>query len=567
MAYSASVSSDLPAPASSATSRFNESLSLLTRLMVITTALLLAASACMSYLAYFRLSVREQEGTEARGRAFLELLGGLHQEGAATRWQDQLRDIFPNLDGFQDILFYSLRGPDLREIQVRFSRKVESPEALREAILDPLGRAELIWEGPQNDRTIRAAAHGEVLVLRRELLVDRPGASQELTQVKLGEIWVCFDLAAAHDRVLSDLFTLLQFMALVCLLSLAIAFLTFREFLRPLETLLFGAHQIRDGDFEYRISNRSQDELGQLGEALNQIGVTVTNRLERQLSLVSRVERIVRRLGSSTSAILSVVGQQVSGAGQQASAVHHVSSVAEQIALSSRSVSETARVVGSSAEDTVSACKQSHKGIEEAIGGIRAARETVTSISSSMEKLGADSRKIGEILQLIEGISEQTNLLALNAAIEAAGAGEAGQRFAIVATEVKRLANRTNESTKEIRDLISTIQNSTNKAILLTEDGTRAVAEGYDQVHKVGDSIQIIQESVERTSIAVDVIVSSSREQVASTEQMSESMNEIRRVADVILENSAVTESTVEEIKQISQQLRDLFEKREFEEF
>ena len=132
---------------------------------------------------------------------------------------------------------------------------------------------------------------------------------------------------------------------------------------------------------------------------------------------------------------------------------------------------------------------------------------------------------------------------------------------AIVATEVKRLATRTNESTKEIRDLISTIQNSTNKAIMLTEEGTRAVAEGYERVHRVGDSIQEIRDSVERTSMAADAILASSQEQVTATEKMAESMNEIRKVADAILENSSVTEATVEEINQICSQLRELFER------
>jgi methyl-accepting chemotaxis protein len=562
------VTTEVPENSASRRSLFPKGLSLLPRFLIITGALLLTLTASVSYLSYYHLATQERTTLEERGRTFLNLLAGLYQEGQEAHWEEYSRKVFPELDPVRDLRFYSLRGEDLRELQVRFSRNIKSPEALREDVLDRLGRSELIWEGPHKDLTEVHSSNSQILVLRRELMTERPAEKSSLrkaTRVKLGEIWVGFDLTAGYARVRQDLLAVFEFLALFCLLGFGLSLLAFREFLHPLEPLLFSAKQLQDGDFGYRLSLHSSDEFGQLGESLNRIGATITERLERQKNLVSRVERIVRRLGSSTSAILSVVGQQVSGAGQQASAVHHVSSVAEQIALSSRSVAETAKVVGSSADDTVTACKQSHKGIDEAIGGIRAARETVTSISSSMEKLGADSRKIGEILQLIEGISEQTNLLALNAAIEAAGAGEAGQRFAIVATEVKRLANRTNESTKEIRDLISTIQNSTNKAILLTEDGTRAVAEGYDQVHKVGDSIQIIQESVERTSIAVDVIVGSSREQVASTEQMSESMNEIRRVADVILENSAVTESTVEEIKQISQQLRELFERRDFE--
>ena len=540
---------------------------LLARHLLIVGVLLLATVAPCSFYAYTRVLSRGERSMESQARSLAEMLAALRTSGSEELWARRATEVLPDVRSLQDFVFYSLRTADLREVQDRFADPGQGAEDLRQGVLAGLAKAEFLWEGADRNRTRVALSGQEVLVVRREILTETStGKGKAGANLKQGEVWVGFDLVSLRARAREDLWALLQFFLVMSLLVLALAALAVRELLRPVGTLLVGVERLESGDFEHRIPSRSNDELGRLGMGLNRVAVTIDGRLQRQRGLVSKVERIVRRLGSSTSAILSVVGQQVSGAGQQASAVHHVSSVADQIASSSRSVAETAKTVGASASDTMKACEQSKSGIEDAISGIRAARETVTSISSSMEKLGADSRKIGEILKLIEGISEQTNLLALNAAIEAAGAGESGQRFAIVATEVKRLATRTNESTKEIRDLISTIQNSTNKAILLTEEGTRAVAEGYDQVHRVGDSIQDIRESVERTSIAADVILNSSQEQVTATEQMADSMNEIRQVADVILENSAVTESTVEEIKKISQQLRELFEKSELEE-
>lgn len=530
--------------------------SLLTRFLLVMAAVLLLVSAAIGYFTYSRLVQNGASSLETQGRGYLSLLVALADERTEQEWRRAAQETFPHPEEIAGLSFYSLRAEDLSEIDDRFADPTGTGEDLRHQVLVPLAKADIAWDEPTRDRTVVRRGGHEILVVRAELL-EGEGESA----LKRGEVWVGMTLSGVHRAATKDLEGILLLACAFGLLGVAVAALFFREGLRPLETLLFTARRLEDGELEIQAPVSANDELGDLTLALNRIGKRFDERLSRQHDLVSRVERIVRRLGGSTSAILSVVGQQVSGAGQQASAVHHVSSVAEQIASSSRSVAETAKTVGAAASETVRACEQSKAGIEDAIGGIRAARETVTSISSSMEKLGADSRKIGEILKLIEGISEQTNLLALNAAIEAAGAGEAGQRFAIVATEVKRLANRTNESTKEIRDLISTIQNSTNKAILLTEDGTRAVADGYDQVHRVGDSIQDIRDSVERTSIAADVILSSSQEQVTATEQMAESMNEIRKIADVILENSAVTETTVEEIKQISQQLRELFER------
>jgi methyl-accepting chemotaxis protein len=532
--------------------------SLLTRFLLVLAGTLLMVSAAIGYFTHTRLVQHGIASLETQGRGYLRLLVALADERSESAWRQAAQDTFPHPEELPGLTFYSLRAADLSEVDDRFADPTGEGEDLRQQVLGPLAKADITWDEPSRDRTIVRRAGHEVLVVRAELI---EGEGEGETTLKRGEVWVGMSVGGIQSQAYGDLLGILQLASAFGLLGIAAAALFFRDGLRPIETLIFTARRLEEGELEIRAPVSANDELGDLTQALNRIGQRFDERLSRQHDLVSRVERIVRRLGGSTSAILSVVGQQVSGAGQQASAVHHVSSVAEQIASSSRSVAETAKTVGAAASETVRACEQSKSGIEDAIAGIRAARETVTSISSSMEKLGADSRKIGEILKLIEGISEQTNLLALNAAIEAAGAGEAGQRFAIVATEVKRLANRTNESTKEIRDLISTIQNSTNKAILLTEDGTRAVADGYDQVHRVGDSIQDIRDSVERTSIAADVILSSSQEQVTATEQMAESMNEIRKIADVILENSAVTETTVEEIKQISQQLRELFER------
>ncbi len=553
MAYTRHVSQE------SGEAEIQSGLSLLPRMVGVLALVLIAMLASGSYYSFLHLSQRYEQSLEAQGQSLLQLIAALHSPENPDQWRLQVEKATPNLEVFQGVSFYSLRAAGLQEIGDRFVHPPRDSEPLRNVLLSPLAKGELSWQGVEQVRLEREVLEKRYLVIRKELL-DTTGDVEKI-QVKTGEIWVGIDLSEAKTQALADLSAILPVVLLLLVLCLAGIAVAFREFLRPLDSLLFASNRLESGEFDYRVTPQRSDELARLALSLNRVGATVEARLKSQRDLVNDVERIVRKLGGSTSAILSVVGQQVSGAGQQASAVHHVSSVAEQIASSSRSVAETAKTVGGAAGETVRACEQSKVGIEDAISGIRAARETVTSISSSMEKLGADSRKIGEILKLIEGISEQTNLLALNAAIEAAGAGEAGQRFAIVATEVKRLATRTNESTKEIRDLISTIQNSTNRAVLLTEEGTRAVAEGYDQVHRVGDSIQDIRDSVERTSIAADVILNSSQEQVTATEQMADSMNEIRKVADIILENSAVTESTVAEIKDISHSLRDLFDK------
>lgn len=547
-------------PAGSAASGYG----LQTKFLIAVVSTVLIAVVPVSLAALRQRVSLSERFLEQQGQLAFDLLDALHGRGKPDEaWQQTLITQLPAFRRLAGFVFLSLRGPRGDEVTTLFADQVDRDE-LHSAVLGKLGGADAPWTA--GDKVVVPGPKGQsLLVLRRPLLASAgtqaDPAAPPRTAERLGELWVGLRSETVLESLSEGVSSILVVGLVTSILVISLALYFFaRDFLSGVKVLLFGARRLAAGDFDFPVTIDRTDEFRELADALNELSRNIRTRTEEQQALVSKVEKIVRRLGSSTSAILSVVGQQVSGAGQQANSVHHVSAAAEEIAASSRSVAETATTMRTAAEETVAACENGTREVDEAIAGIRAARETVTGISSSMERLGADSQKIGEILKLIEGISEQTNLLALNAAIEAAGAGEAGQRFAIVATEVKRLATRTNQSTREIRELISTIQNSTAKAIMLTEEGTRAVAEGYDRVHRVGDSISEIRTSVEKTAVASDAILGSSREQVTATEQMAESMNEIRKVADAILENSSVTESTVEEINQIASQLRELFE-------
>ncbi len=535
------------------------SLPLQTKFVLLIVAMVAMSVVPISITSHAHLAEATDRLLDVQANSMLSLLAAVVGRNLDVPGSDRGLEDLEVIENAEGLLFVSLRGPDLGERHTVVRKGVDA-RWMRSEVLPLLSSSDLEWQAGR-----RVATPAGTAVVYRRALHRRQGlgTAGATTVVKAGEIWLGVD-ATPYDASLASplergLVTGLVVTILVVSVSL---YLYSRDFLRPLDELLVGARRLADGEFDQTLGSSSTRELDDLAVAFNRLSRSVRSRIEANRDLVAQIERIVRRLGNSTSAILSVVSQQVSGAGQQASSVHHVSSAAEEIAVSSRSVAETAKTMGAAASETVHACEHGRREVDGAIAGIRGARETVTGIASSMERLGADSRKIGEILKLIEGISEQTNLLALNAAIEAAGAGEAGQRFAIVATEVKRLATRTNESTKEIRDLISTIQNSTNKAILLTEEGQKTVAEGYDRVHRVGDSIQDIRQSVERTALAADAILVSSQEQVTATEQMAEAMNEIRRVADAILENSSVTEATVEEIDETCSQLRKLFDQK-----
>jgi len=184
----------------------------------------------------------------------------------------------------------------------------------------------------------------------------------------------------------------------------------------------------------------------------------------------------------------------------------------------------------------------------------------VQSIAESMLKLGDNSQKIGGIVEIIDEISDQTNLLALNAAIEAAGAGEAGKRFAIVAQEVRRLAERTVDATRQITGLINEIQKATNATIMVTEEGTKAVDSAAGLVDKVQLSFGSIIGLVEDTARSAKEITLSTQQQTSACEQMADTMNEVRDVAQQVAGSAQETERAIAEIISQVEKLRELAE-------
>ena len=213
------------------------------------------------------------------------------------------------------------------------------------------------------------------------------------------------------------------------------------------------------------------------------------------------------------------------------------------------------------AEETTQSCTAGTSDVTNAIEGMTILKTQVQSIAESMLQLGDNSQKIGGIVEIIDEISDQTNLLALNAAIEAAGAGEAGKRFAIVAQEVKRLAERTVDATKQIKGLIEEIQKATNSTIMVTEEGTKGVDAASALVDKVQLSFSNIINMVEETARAAKEITLSTQQQTSACEQMAETMTEVRDVAQQVATSATETERAISDIMEQTEKLRDLSDK------
>ena len=334
-------------------------------------------------------------------------------------------------------------------------------------------------------------------------------------------------------------------MLIMLIISSATILLVVSRAVRPLLKLTAAAHRISGGELDETIPVESNDEIGTLAEAFNVMTTVIVRDLKEEIGRSGRLIAIISLAAGST---------------QQASAVQEVTTTSEEIAITAKMITANARTVETVADDTTRNCNSGRGDVTNAIEGMGRVRSQVESIARSMLELGDNSQKIGGIVEIIDEISDQTNLLALNAAIEAAGAGEAGKRFAIVAQEVKRLADRTVEATRQIKGLISEIQSATNNTIMVTEEGTKAVDYASALVDKVQLSFASIVGTAQETSRTAKEISLSTQQQTSACEQMAETMSEVRDVAQQVAMSATETERAIAEILELAERLKEITE-------
>jgi methyl-accepting chemotaxis protein len=236
-------------------------------------------------------------------------------------------------------------------------------------------------------------------------------------------------------------------------------------------------------------------------------------------------------LSTAATQLLSASHQQASGATEQASAVSEVSTTIEELGSTARQIAIAAEQVAEASGQTLENLSEGQDAVDNSIQAMERIRGRVQDVSTRVLNLGERSQQIGEIIDLINDLSDETHLLALNAAIEAAGAGEHGRRFAVVAAEVKSLANRALAAAKEVKGVIAEIQKATNAAVLAAEEGGKEVERGVELAHSAGQVMNNIVMVAERTAQSSAEISLATAQQQSASEQVVETMREIADVA------------------------------------
>jgi methyl-accepting chemotaxis protein len=360
---------------------------------------------------------------------------------------------------------------------------------------------------------------------------------------KYGTITVGLSMEKCAESINTVRSVLIVLGILDVLIFTVITFVITKYITEPLAKLSSVAERIAQGDLTQTISNHSGDEIGQLFHSFAKM-------VESLRSIVGQFGESAAAVASASSQISSSTEEMASGAQEQTTQAGEVAASVEQMARTIVENSKSAKQTTETAQQAMSAAAVGGHVVEETVEGMKAIAQVVNKTAITVKALGKSSDQIGEIIGVIDDIADQTNLLALNAAIEAARAGEQGRGFAVVADEVRKLAERTTKATKEIAVMIKHIQTETAGAVDSMEEGTKKVNEGILLADKAGTSLKQIVEVSQKVTTMVGQIASASEQQSNASEQISKNVESI----------TSITSETASGIQQIARAAEDLNE-------
>lgn len=331
------------------------------------------------------------------------------------------------------------------------------------------------------------------------------------------------ELNAFTDRTFS--LTVMALLATILLVNVLLLVFwrvmqtSFNELVERLKDIAAG-----DGDLSKRLEVKGKDELAQAAHWLNLF-------IDKMSNTIGSVVGTASSLASATSELSATAEQMANSAEEVAVQAGSVATASEEMATTSNDIAGNCHMVAQSAQRAADNTRKGFEVVRQTVDGIRQRGDRTRENALAISSLGERSDQIGAIVATIEDIADQTNLLALNAAIEAARAGEQGRGFAVVADEVRALAERTTRATKEISEMIRAIQNETRQAMISMEEGVKGTEKGADEATKLETALQEVLDQVNAVTMQVSQIATAAEEQTATT---SEITGNIHRISSII---------------------------------
>ena len=388
-------------------------------------------------------------------------------------------------------------------------------------------------------------ANSEAVQARKEM-TDQGATivtlSEQLYQIQLDRR----DIESAQARTFQLISTLLAL-----LVGVIAAVIITRQITRPLQETLAVVERIASGDLTQNVTVTRRDELGVLQQGIARMGVTLRDLISGIRDGVTQIASAAEELSAVTEQTSAGVNSQKIEPDQVATAMHEMTATVQEVARNAEEASQAAAAADGEA-------REGDKVVNEAIAQIERLASEVVRSTEAMSVLQQESDKIGSVMDVIKAVAEQTNLLALNAAIEAARAGEAGRGFAVVADEVRGLAQRTQKSTEEIEGLVAGLQNGTQQVSAVMSNSRALTDSSVALTRKAGASLENITRTVSNIQSMNQQIAAAAEQQSAVAEEISRSIINVRDVSEQTAAASDETAASSVELARLGGQLQQM---------
>ncbi|RPI99315.1 MAG: HAMP domain-containing protein [Chloroflexi bacterium] len=295
---------------------------------------------------------------------------------------------------------------------------------------------------------------------------------------------------------------------------------------------------------------RNKDELHRLGENLNAM-------VEGLSETAQQIRHVSSSVTAAASEIMAATTQQNASSTEQDAAVTQTMATAEEVRTTVQQTANRAQAVAQSSQQSLAVSRAGEAAVVDAVNGMLLLRERVESIAENILMLSERTQQIGEIIGTVNDIADQSKMLALNASIEAARAGREGKGFAVVAMEVRQLAEQSRTATARVRDILNEIQQATNTAVMVTEEGSKGADRGVALVERAGEAIRDLAATIEEAAQSAAQIAASTQQQTNGMEQLTVAMASIQHATAQTVASTRRAEVNARQLDEMAQQMEE----------